>query len=62
MKEVALVSTGQHTLMQISCNVYPFCWYEQHEHAEGRNDGLIYIGGFKTREQAETWAKKQNMI
>lgn len=43
----------------------PFCWYQDHGpayKAQGRDDGLIYIGGFSTRAEAEAWAVKQGIM
>jgi hypothetical protein len=57
-----IIATGEHVLAKILCHALPWCWYEKHDHALMRDDGLIYIGGFKTREKAEAWALKNNII
>lgn len=59
-----LISTGDHVLGQVLGQL-PFCWYADHGpsyRAEGRNDGLVYIGGFSTREKAEEWAVREGIM
>ena len=61
----ALISCHPWTLYQVRCHIHPFCWYfdagPDHK-ADFRDDGLIYRAGFKTREEAEAWAKKEGIV
>jgi len=57
-----LVAVDNWILGQILCPFYPFCWFQDHgphHKAFGRDDGLVYVAGFKTREAADTWAAKE---
>ncbi len=58
-----LISSGKHTL-EHSARDYPlpYQWFEQHDIAQGRDDGMIYIGGFSTRERAEAWAVRRGIM
>lgn len=60
-----LIAVGEHSLVNTRDHALPFCWYEDHGpdyKAKSRNDGMIYIGGFATREKAEAWAVKQGIM
>ena len=60
----ALVLHGDHELYHCS-GILPFCWFKnfgEHYKAQGRDDGLIYIGAFKTKEAAIDWAQKKGII
>lgn len=52
-------------LHRVKCHLLPFCWFFDAGVgfvAEGRDDGLIYRAGFRTREAAEEWAKREGMM
>ena len=57
-----LISTDKHILAKVNCWINPFCWFELHDSAFMRTDGLIYMGGFSTQEEAEHWAQRKGMI
>jgi hypothetical protein len=62
-----LIAVRSHILAYTGSKGFPlpFHWYADHgpEYiAQGRQDGLIYIGGFSTREKAEEWAIKQGIM
>lgn len=62
MKHKILIAVDQYIMAQDGCHAIPFKWYEEHDQAFMRDDGLIYIGGFRTKEKAEAWAKKNNIM
>lgn len=62
-----IIAVDGHVLADLGTRGHPlpFCWYADHGpayKAQGGDEGLIYIGGFSTREAAEAWAVKQGIL
>ena len=64
--ENVLIVYGPHVLCEVKGN-WPlyFCWFfdgGKTYRAHMRDDSMIYIAGFRTRDEAESWARKEGII
>lgn len=65
MKMKVVIAAHPWALYHLPCPYLPFCWYVDAGpgyRAAFRDDGLIYRAGFRTREAAEDWAKKEGIL
>lgn len=55
---------GKRSLYKVSDYLLPYCWYSDisPQCAEGREDGLVYVSGHKTEEEAMDAAKRKGWL
>lgn len=59
-----LIAHDPYFLVKENNPTLPFCWFKNFadHQAEFRNDGMVYIAGFQTKELAELWAREQRIL
>lgn len=57
-------SIGKRSLYKVSDYLLPYCWFSDisPQRAEGREDGLVYVSGHRTEEDAMSAARSKGWL